>query len=94
MSTKTQDDLNQIESTQRSEDREKLLAASVAHDVVVFQYLKKGEVEWELRAIEVEHLREADSSHEVYVHGFDLKRQSFRNFQLSRIRAGSVKVAE
>ena len=84
---------SQTEVTQRRRDEIKLQAAERNHDVIVFRYMKKGEQEYEQRVVEVDHIRLADSSGEDYVHGFDIKRQGSRNFQVSRIQPGSVKRA-
>ena len=82
-----------IEKTQQRRDRRKLKDAEKNHDVVVFRYMKKGEQEYEQRVVEVDHVRVADSSGEVYLHGFDVMRQGARNFQVDRIQTGSVKRA-
>jgi predicted DNA-binding transcriptional regulator YafY len=74
-------------------DLNRLSKAATTHEVAVFMYRKQKSNEYERRAIEVEHIRTADSTGEPYVHGFDLMRQEFRNFHLSRIQTGSVKVA-
>lgn len=84
---------SQIEVAQRRRDEMKLEAAQRNHDVIVFRYMKKGEQEYEQRVVEVDHVRLADSSGEDYIHGFDIKRQAARNFQLSRVQPGSVKRA-
>ena len=81
-----------IEKAQATDFR-RLNKAAETHEVAVFMYRKKDSTGYERRAIEVEHTRIAESSGEPYVHGFDLARGEFRNFHLSRIESGSVKVA-
>lgn len=78
----------------RQRDERKLLKAADQASIISFMYLKKGEKQYEQRVIEVEHVRRAQSSGEMYVHGFDIMRQEFRNFQLGRVRPGSIKIAE
>ena len=84
---------SQIEVNQQRKDRRKLRDAEKNHDVVVFRYMKQGEQEYEQRVVEVDHVRVADSSGEMYLHGFDVMRQGARNFQVDRIQSGSVKRA-
>lgn len=86
----------EVSSEQHTKDTAKLEKAAKRGDIVVFLYRKKDEtdpVAMEMRVVRLEHIREADSSHKEYVHGFDLMRQEYRNFRLEQIWPGSVKVA-
>lgn len=83
-------------SGQHAKDIAKLEKAATRGDIVVFLYKKKDETDptlLEIRVVRLEHIREADSSHKDYVHGFDLMRQDYRNFRVEQIWPGSVKVA-
>jgi len=86
----------EVFSEQHGKDIAKLEKAAKRGDIVVFLY-NKAESEsaalLEMRVVRLEHIREAESSHKDYIHGFDLLREDFRNFRLERIWPGSVKVA-
>lgn len=85
-------------SEQHAKDLAKLEKAAKRGDIVTFLYSKEsteaasGFVQ-EIRVVRLEHIREAESTHKDYVHGWDMLRQDYRNFRLERIWPGSVKVA-
>lgn len=84
-----------VKTKQHQKDNRKLAEAAREGDTVVFFYKKlESDPEiYELRTVRVEHIREADSSGKVYLHGYDLLRGGYRNFRLEQIQPGSIKVA-